>query len=293
MKKITRLDVLLPAKNEEKYIVQCLQSIDNALEGTRFRARIVLVNDMSTDETVFLAKKCIDKLPNLELQLVNVKHVQKGDRLSGVLNQGLPYIESPIFLRLDVDNTITKNMLKLYKRIESDNSIGAIGGKTPYLLNNIINETFNIILGDFLLVSGLFRTELVKKIGYHTLAQDTFLYGKIQDHGYRIEFVDIIVGNHIREHTVIDFKNIWQRFTIANIQLGFPRWYPFTRIGIAMLRCLIHRNMRAFLLCLSTIGCIQKALQKYSSNFLKVQYWKNGKFNLKNYRNMVKKLKKT
>jgi len=293
MKKITKLDVLLPAKNEEKHIAQCLQSIDDALEGSKFRARIVLINDMSTDDTVFIAKKCIDKLSNLELQLINVSHVQKGDRLSGVLNQGLFYIESPIFLRLDADNTITNNMLKLYKRIECDESIGAIGGKTPFLPSNIINEALNIILGEYLLVSGLFRTELVKQIRYHTLAQDTFLYGIIQDHGYRIELVDIIVGSHFREHTNNDFKKIWKRFTIANIQLGFPRWYPFARIGIAMLRCLKHRNMRAFLLCLSTIGCIQKTLQKYSPKILEVPYWINGQFNLKKYRRMVKKLKIT
>ncbi|MFQ6120906.1 MAG: glycosyltransferase [Methanosarcinales archaeon] len=291
MEKNTILDVLIPAKNEEKYIEQCLQSIDNVLAGSKIKARIVLVNDRSKDDTVFIAKKCIDKLPNLKLQIINVKNILKGDRLSGVLNQGLPYIESPVFLRLDADMAITKNMLLLYKRIENDETIGAIGGKMPCLASNIINETFNIILGKYLLGNGLFRTELVKQIGYHSLAQDTFLYGKIQEYGYRIEFVNILVGNHLREHTVKDFKKIWKRFTIANIQLGFPRWYPFARIGIAMLRCLRHRNLRAFLLCFSIIGCIQKTLQEYRINTQKVLYWKNGQFNLKKYRQLVKRLK--
>ncbi len=287
MKIVTKIDVLIPTRNEEKYIEQCLRSI-NYVFGTYIKARIILVNDMSTDQTVLIAKKTIESLPKLELIIINIKkHDPKKYRLAEVLNHGLTYINSLIFLRLDADMVITKNMLKLYKKIVHNEKIGAIGGHMPCLPNKVVNNAFNIILGKFLTSNGFFRTFLVKQLGYHTVAEDTFLYGKIQEMGFKTEYANEFVGIQLREHTRIDFKKRWEHYTIASVNLGFPRWYPFVRLGRAILRSFTHLNLQTFILCLSMIGVIILVLRNIDLITLDIPkdrpYFQNGTFNLRKY----------
>lgn len=263
MTNLPKLDVLLPARNEERYIEPCLRAVNSVLEASRSQARIVLIDDKSTDQTVSIAKEISDQFTNLELEVVTATLMNKSSRLAAVLNQGLPFIYSPIFLRLDADMAITGDVLHLYQMIDRDQTIGAIGGRMPNLPSNIVNETLNLTQGNYLRSNGFFRTELVKQIGYHTIAEDTFLYAKIRELGYRTVFINRIVAYHLREHTVEYFKRKWKSFTLANLQLGFPRWYPFARLGRAMLRCITQRNARALLLCSLAIDSVRRGLQEY------------------------------
>jgi len=253
---------LIPARNEEQYIKQCLSSLSEVYTTKGEKIKVILVDDGSIDKTVEEAKKIAKKSKTLSLSVITISENPCSNRLVCALREGINHVDTPLFLRLDADMAVTKEILILHEIIEKNENIGAIGGKMPTFPVNIVNETMNIIEGKFLRSNGFFRTNLVKEIGYMDIyAEDTLIYIKMREKGFKTVFIDKIIAHHLREHSKDQFMRKWEQKARANIELGFPRWYPFLRVIKNTIQCLLKKNTRAVLLCISTFRPVMRGIK--------------------------------
>jgi len=112
------LTVIIPVYNHEKYIARCLRSITNQSMGKR-DYEIIVINDGSTDNTasaLSLFKNDITLLEN-----------KKNQGLPKALNIGIKKSKSKYIVRLDADDYVNEDFLKiLYLYIQNNENIDAV-----------------------------------------------------------------------------------------------------------------------------------------------------------------------
>jgi len=96
------VSILIPAYNEEEWIVQCIESADRAAADYPGPVQIVVGNDGSTDRTSELARGAIDRLSHAQGVVVDLPHGGKSNALNGALAMAT----GEIALRLDGDTAI-------------------------------------------------------------------------------------------------------------------------------------------------------------------------------------------
>ena len=92
-----RLDVIVPAYNAEATLTACINSVLE--QQTKYRFRLIVVDDGSTDGTATLADTYAER------ENVLVLH-QKNRGLSGARNTGIRHSEAPYLLFLDADDRL-------------------------------------------------------------------------------------------------------------------------------------------------------------------------------------------
>ncbi|MCW8966769.1 MAG: glycosyltransferase family 2 protein, partial [Candidatus Pacearchaeota archaeon] len=104
---MTKLSIVIPVYNEEKYIGKCLESLN---KQTYKNFEIIIIDDGSTDKTVEIIKK-------FDVHLIKGKH--KGTAFSR--NLGAKSAKGEILIFIDADMTFDKDYLKnLIKPILED-----------------------------------------------------------------------------------------------------------------------------------------------------------------------------
>jgi glycosyltransferase involved in cell wall biosynthesis len=91
------VDVVIPVRNGEPFIAECLESIYQQTRSD-FIGRILVINDGSTDKTAEVVKSFERKLPNLELFNINPSG------LSAARNYGLSVASATNIAFLDSDD---------------------------------------------------------------------------------------------------------------------------------------------------------------------------------------------
>lgn len=100
---MTKLSVIIPCYNVEKYLRPCLDSVINQ---TLTDIEIICVNDGSTDKTL----QIIEEYSRKDSRIKVISQENKG--LSGARNTGLKHVTSEYCYFLDSDDYIEPNLLK-------------------------------------------------------------------------------------------------------------------------------------------------------------------------------------
>jgi len=96
------VSIILPCRNEEKYIKKCIQSlIDNQSED--FQLEIIVVDGMSTDKTVEIVQNYIRQFPFIKLLQNPEKTVPYA------MNMGIAHAQGEFIVRVDAHAFYPKN----------------------------------------------------------------------------------------------------------------------------------------------------------------------------------------
>ncbi len=104
---MTHISVIVPIYNVEKYLERCLLSLFNQTKTDR--VEYILVNDGSTDESITVALKIIDRFKHLNITVFN-KHKNEG--LSAARQTGVNIANGEYILHIDSDDWCENNMLE-------------------------------------------------------------------------------------------------------------------------------------------------------------------------------------
>ena len=130
---MTKVSVIVPIYNVEKYLEKCLDSLVNQ---TLEDIEIILVNDGSTDNSDQIAKKYANKYKE---KIVYLEKQNGG--LSDARNYGLEYAKGDYISFVDSDDYISKNLYsELIRYMEEDYDMVKFGILTVDLKNNKMIE---------------------------------------------------------------------------------------------------------------------------------------------------------
>ncbi len=178
------ISITIPAYNGEKYIKECIQSI----QAQKFPHEILVVDDISTDKTVEIAKSMGCRV------IINSEH--KG-QVAGK-NTGIKEAKGNYWLTIDQDDMLTENALQvLYDEMQKDpknmiimaNLKDFCSPDTPEQKNFCKPQPFNGILTG----STLFKKEVFDIVGDF---REDIITGDVIDltnrlHQHKIDIVKI------------------------------------------------------------------------------------------------------
>lgn len=115
-----QVSIIIPIFKVEEYIVECIESV---LSQSYLYLEIILVDDCSPDNSMDLAKKCIEESSNSKIfKFKYLKH-DKNRGLSAARNTGIKASTGDYLYFLDSDDAITEDCISTL--VENSN-----GGKT-------------------------------------------------------------------------------------------------------------------------------------------------------------------
>ena len=132
------VSIIIPVHNNFNYTYNCISSILNA--ELQINYEIIIINDMSTDETIFLKEKYFNNFTNLILYNTN----KKNNFLLNC-NKAAKFSRGKYLLFLNNDTKVHRDWLSsLINLIESDEKIGMVGSKLIYP-NGTLQEAGGIV----------------------------------------------------------------------------------------------------------------------------------------------------
>ena len=118
MKFKSKISVIVPVYNQEKYIGRCLRSLlDQSLE--KYNYEIIVINDGSKDKTKFALSLFKD-----DIKLISNK---KNKGLPYSINRGIKAAKGRFIVRVDSDDYVNKEFLNiLYNFLSSNSNMDAV-----------------------------------------------------------------------------------------------------------------------------------------------------------------------
>jgi len=237
MKNLPFVSIIIPVKNEELLIANCLKSL-NELNYPKNLYEVIVSDGLSTDNTVKIAKDCGAKVVS------NIKQTVAPAR-----NVGFNYSKGDIIAFSDADCVMDKNWLLNALKYFEDESVAGVGG--PNLAPE--NESpfgravrFLFLFGSFMSGSvyvsdsqiikqaislpgcnAIYRRDALKKImpTDETLltCDDVEMNYQILKKGYKLLYThDVIVWHYRRDNPKKFWRQIY-RYSIGRLQLGKKR----------------------------------------------------------------------
>lgn len=189
------ISIIIPAYNGEKYIQECITSIQNQNMNTE----IIVIDDISTDKTADIARSMGCKV------IVNDEH--KG-QVAGK-NIGVRAAKGKFWLTIDQDDMLTEGALRrFYEEFQKDESLRIIMAKLkdfPDASEQIKfckKEPFYGILTGAV----MFKKDVFNKIGYF---REDLITGDVIDLTNRLKKTDIEIKK-------IDFVSCKRRIHLTN-----------------------------------------------------------------------------
>lgn len=118
------IGVIVPARNEEGLIADCVRAIDQAAAGYPAPCTIYVVENGSSDGTYDEAHGAIARVEHVRGVLLRCE--PKGKAYA--LNHGLRHAEEDIVLRIDADTLVTQSVLHGLARHFNDPAVGGASG---------------------------------------------------------------------------------------------------------------------------------------------------------------------
>jgi glycosyltransferase involved in cell wall biosynthesis len=115
------VSVIVPMRNEERYIGRCLRSIaEQDYPSDHFE--VIVVDGASTDGSRAIAESMANTLPNLRVVDNRGKHTSRG------LNIGLAYARGDVIVRIDAHASVDANFLTASVAALERSQADAVGG---------------------------------------------------------------------------------------------------------------------------------------------------------------------
>jgi glycosyltransferase involved in cell wall biosynthesis len=148
-----KVSIIIPCRNEEKYISQCIDSLlDNSYPKNLIE--IIIIDGMSEDNTREIIKKYIEKYPFIKL-LNNSKRI-----VPTALNIGIKEVRGDIVIRIDAHSIYPSNYIEklvLWIRESKTDNVGGIFITKPGAETAIARAIAVILSHPFGVGNGLFR----------------------------------------------------------------------------------------------------------------------------------------
>jgi cellulose synthase/poly-beta-1,6-N-acetylglucosamine synthase-like glycosyltransferase/peptidoglycan/xylan/chitin deacetylase (PgdA/CDA1 family) len=193
-----RVSVIIPALNEEKVIVKCVQSL---LECEYKNKEIIVIDDGSKDRTFDVLKEAFEGVSN-----VSVLRIPNSGK-AAALNHGLRSAGGSIIITLDADTVFQPDTITKLVRNFSDKDIAAVAGNVKvgnrhnmltkwqaleYISSQNLDRRAYNAWNAIIVVPGAvgaYRRTVLDEIGgfsNQTLAEDTDLTMQILVFGYKV-----------------------------------------------------------------------------------------------------------
>ncbi|MBP7214762.1 MAG: glycosyltransferase [Candidatus Kapabacteria bacterium] len=124
------VSVIVPARNEENVIEECIESIANS-NYPKDKFEIIAVNDRSTDNTQEKLDLLKKHIPNLKVFQVdeNINHSNlKGKQ--GALNYGIKQSQNDLILFTDADCVVPPDWIQIISQLYNSPNIGLVSSYT-------------------------------------------------------------------------------------------------------------------------------------------------------------------
>jgi len=225
-----KVSLLIPAHNEEKIIVNAIES---ALETDYPNKEIIVIDDGSKDKTYQLA------YPYHQKGLIRLLHreVASGSKATA-LNFGLVFASGDVISVVDADTLLERNSLREIVKPLSNSNISAVSGNVrvlrgehgsnnllvklqsyEYLISLELGRRFSSIMKTLLIISGAFGAfwkENVRSLGEYdrdTITEDFDITFKMRKLGKRLYFADKAVSWTFVPETWKDWRRQRLRWT--------------------------------------------------------------------------------
>ena len=196
MSKKIIISVIIPIYNREIYIGRCLRSLLNQTIERDFY-EIITINDGSTDQTDKILQSFKDKI-----KIISKK---KNVVLSKAINYGLRMAKGKFIVRVDSDDYVNKEFLKvLYLFLESNSNYDAMA--CDYYLVNDKEKILKKVdcIKEPIACGIMFRAKHLKKIGFYNpkyLINEEVELRKRFEKKYKIHRVAIPLYRYRRHNT--------------------------------------------------------------------------------------------
>lgn len=195
------ITLIIPVKNEEKNIIECLSNIDK-IDYPDDKMKVLVINDNSTDNT-------LDKINELSLskKYKILDRKRKEGFVSGVLNDALNSIDfkTDIIGIIDADCFVSSNILEIIN-LKFQDFVGGIQiQEFHYNLENLISysqhygiiyDNFKMLKEPYFKVGHFYNYSLFEKIKYNekSILEDMEFSDAILDLKYPVEVIsDILI----------------------------------------------------------------------------------------------------
>lgn len=121
-----KISVIIPAYNAEKYLEQCVESVQSQIYDN---IEIIIINDGSTDRTAEIIERLKAKYPR-----IRTLHKRKNEGIGAARNSALELVTGQYVLFLDSDDWIDPNHISdLYDLLVRTDSDVSIANFTRYI----------------------------------------------------------------------------------------------------------------------------------------------------------------
>lgn len=261
------VSILIPAHNEEKVIVRCLDSV---CANTHQNLQIIVIDDASSDSTPRLVKDYILRHPERDITFIRRrKNVGKGGALNYALRRKA---QGELVMTLDSDSILDRNTVANavayfvdptivgvaanVRIIEEHTTLGVLQ-KFEHMIGYRSKKTYSLTKSEFVIggVASTYRMDVMREVGFYdtdTLTEDIGLSIKIiSSKGNRHH--RIVYGADVTAMTegVEGFKSLlrqrfrWKygslqnvikyRHLMFNVQRRFTRRLTFYRMPMVIL----------------------------------------------------------
>ncbi|MBK7981508.1 MAG: glycosyltransferase family 2 protein [Ignavibacteriae bacterium] len=229
-----KFSVVIPCRNEERYIGKCLDSIFNQNYPIS-KIEIIVVDGISEDNTINIIKEYQKKFNNIILLTNQFKKTPQG------LNIGIKNSSGEIIVILGAHATIDKNFIKFNNELIQEKNVYVTGGTQENLgltfTQNLIGTAMELpfAMGSAkyrwsnkeqyvdTVVYAAYKKELFNEIGYFeenfTISEDAELNWRIRNAGYKILYSPKIKSYYYPRDSIISFIKQIFRYGILRVNV--------------------------------------------------------------------------
>jgi biofilm PGA synthesis N-glycosyltransferase PgaC len=200
LKKYPLITIAIPAHNEEKVIIRCLESIR---QSNYPNIQVIIADDGSRDGTGRLVRSYIRQHPKFDLSIYRMrKNIGKGRALNYVLSR---YARGELAMTIDADSVVIKNTVRNAVRYFEDDSVVGIAAnihiidevsvlgmlqKFEHMVSYRSKKVYTMLNCEFIVggVASTYRMDTLRMVGFYdtdTVTEDIGLSIKIVSSGNR------------------------------------------------------------------------------------------------------------
>lgn len=202
-----KISIIIPVFNKENYLKRCFDSILNQIKGNENKFEILVVNDGSSDNSMFIIEEYAKRN-----RVFNIT-TQQNAGVSVARNVALNLVTGDYALFLDADDELIDGaLLKVYNLLEQNGPIDMLVTrqtrfdgisekqvKAPNLIENRIYNGVEAYKNHYVRLNaggGICRTDFIRRYSIQfpegvRNSEDTIFFGLIQTYADSIMFLDI------------------------------------------------------------------------------------------------------